>query len=222
LIPAFAVGRTQEILYLIRELEDEKAIPVLPVAVDSPMAAAATEAYSNRTEEHDEEYASILTQQRHPLRTHSMVTATSREESKKLNGATGARVIISASGMMTGGRVLHHALRMVPDPDATIVFVGYQAAGTIGRRILDGEKEVKILKQWVPVRCRVTKIGGFSAHADWKEVLHWLEGMQPGTPRETFLTHGEPEAANAMAEHIKERFGWNVRVPQYGERFELI
>ena len=222
LIPAFAVGRTQEIVYLIREMEDEKSIPVLPVSVDSPMAAAATAAYANRKEEHDEEYASVLNRKRHPLRTNSMITASSREESKKLNNATGARVIISASGMMTGGRVLHHALRMVPDPEATIVFVGYQAAGTIGRRILDGEPEVKIMKQWVPVRCRVAKIGGFSAHADWKEVVRWLEGMQTGVPRRTFLTHGEPEAANAMAGHIKERFGWNTHVPQYGERIELV
>jgi metallo-beta-lactamase family protein len=222
LIPAFAVGRTQEIVYLIRELEDEKAIPVLPVAVDSPMAAATTQAYANRKEEHDEDYTSILTQQRHPLRTHSMNTASSREESKKLNNVKGARVIISASGMMTGGRVLHHAIRLVPDPDATIVFVGYQAAGTLGRRIQDGEPEVKILGQWVPVRCRKEKIGGFSAHADWAEVLRWLQGMEGGGPRTTFLTHGEPEAANAMAGHIKEKFGWNVHVPQYGERVELI
>lgn len=222
LIPAFAVGRTQEIVYLIRELEDEKAIPVLPVSVDSPMAAAATAAYSRRKEEHDEEYASILATQRHPLRTHSMNTASSREESKKLNDDRGARVIVSASGMMTGGRVLHHALRMVPDPEATLVFVGFQAAGTTGRRILDGEPEVKILGQWVPVRCRTARIGGFSAHADWKEVLQWLEGIESGAPRQTFLTHGEPEAANAMAGHIKERFGWNVHVPQYGERFDLV
>jgi len=221
LIPAFAVGRTQEIVYLIRELEDEKAIPVLPVIVDSPMAAATTTAYANRKEEQDEEYTSILTKQRHPLRTHSMLTASSKEESKRLNNATGARVIISASGMMTGGRVLHHALRLVPDPETTVVFVGYQAAGTTGRRIQDGEREVKIMGQWVPVRCRIAKIGGFSAHADWQEVLHWLEGMQGGVPRQTFLTHGEPEAANAMAGHIKERFGWNVHVPQYGERVEL-
>jgi metallo-beta-lactamase family protein len=221
LIPAFAVGRTQEIVYLIRELEDEKAIPVLPVIVDSPMAAATTVAYANRKEEQDEDYASILTKQRHPLRTHSMLTASSREESKRLNNATGARVIISASGMMTGGRVLHHALRLVPDPEATVVFVGYQAAGTTGRRIQDGEREVKIMGQRVPVRCRIAKIGGFSAHADWQEVLHWLEGMQGGVPRQTFLTHGEPEAANAMAGHIKEKFGWNVHVPQYGERVEL-
>lgn len=222
LIPAFAVGRTQEIVYLIRELEDEKTIPVLPVTVDSPMAAAATSAYANRKEEHDEDYTSILRKQRHPLRTRSMNTASSREESKKLNDARGARVIISASGMMTGGRVLHHAIRMVPDPDATIVFVGFQAAGTTGRRILDGEPEVKILKQWVPVRCRTAKIGGFSAHADWGEVLRWLEGIEGGAPTKTFLTHGEPEAADAMAGHIKEKFGWNVHVPQYGERVELV
>jgi metallo-beta-lactamase family protein len=221
LIPAFAVGRTQEIVYLIRELEDEKAIPVLPVIVDSPMAAATTTAYANRKEEQDEEYTSILTKQGHPLRTHSMRTASSREESKQVNNATGARVIISASGMMTGGRVLHHALRLVPDPEATLVFVGYQAAGTTGRRIQDGEREVKIMGQRVPVRCRIAKIGGFSAHADWQEVLHWLEGMQGGVPRQTFLTHGEPEAANAMAGHIRDKFGWNVHVPQYGERVEL-
>src|SRR5215217_4516084 len=222
LIPAFAVGRTQEIVYLIRELEDEHAIPIVPVTVDSPMAAAATSAYANRKEEHDEDYASILTKQRHPLRTHSMSTASSKQESKRLNDAKGARVIISASGMMTGGRVLHHALRMVPDADATIVFVGYQAAGTTGRRILEGESKVKILGQWVPVRCRVAKIGGFSAHADWKEVLRWLEGMSDGTPRRTFLTHGEPEAANAMAGHIKDKFGWKVHVPGYGEKIELV
>lgn len=222
LIPAFAVGRTQEIVYLIRELEDEKAIPVLPVTVDSPMAAAATVAYSNRKEEHDEEYVSILTQKRHPLRTHSMNTASSRQESKRLNDAEGARVIVSASGMMTGGRVLHHAMRLVPNPEATIVFVGYQAAGTTGRRILDGEQEVKIMGQWVPVRCRNARIGGFSAHADWSEVLRWLGGMESGVPRTTFLTHGEPEAATAMGEHIKNKFGWNVHVPQYGEKVDLV
>jgi len=222
LIPAFAVGRTQEIVYLIRELEEEKTIPILPVTVDSPMAAAATAAYANRKEEQDEEYTSILTRQRHPLRTHSMTTASSRQESKRLNDAKGARVIVSASGMMTGGRVLHHAMRLVPDPEATIVFVGYQAAGTTGRRILDGEPEVKIMGQRVPVRCRIAKIGGFSAHADYAEVLRWLGGIESGVPRQTFLTHGEPEAANAMAAHIKEKFGWNVHVPQYGEKVELV
>jgi metallo-beta-lactamase family protein len=220
LIPAFAVGRTQELIYLIRELEDEKRIPILPVRVDSPMAAAATRAYANRTEEQDADYASVLARHEHPLQTHSMITASSREESKRLNDEQGTRIIISASGMMTGGRVLHHALRILPDSNATIVFVGYQAAGTIGRRILNGEKEVKVLGHWTPVRCRIEQIGGFSAHADWKEVLRWLEGL-PAPPRRTFLTHGEPESAQAMAAHIKERFGWTVEVPQYSERFEL-
>lgn len=220
LIPAFAVGRTQELLYLIRELEDEKAIPVVPVYVDSPMAAATTTVYGNRKEEHDEAYASVLARQQHPLRTQSLITVSSRQESKRLNDLHGVRVIISASGMMTGGRVLHHALRLVSDPDATLVFVGYQAAGTTGRRIIDGEREVRILGQRVPVRCRTARIGGFSAHADWKEVLHWLKGI-PAAPRRTFLTHGEPPAANAMAAHIKETYGWTVEVPVYGQRFEL-
>jgi metallo-beta-lactamase family protein len=220
LIPAFAIGRTQEMIYLIRELEDEKKIPILPVRVDSPMAAAATQVYSNRKEEQDEDYASILRQQRHPLRTHSMLTTSSRDESRKLNEERGARIIVSASGMMTGGRVLHHAQRFLPDPNSTIIFVGYQAAGTIGRRILEGEREVSIFKHPVPVRCRVERIGGFSAHADWKEVLRWLEKM-PQAPRLSFTTHGEPEAAAAMAQHIRESYGWKVEVPQYGESVEL-
>ena len=220
LIPAFAIGRTQELVYFIRELEDEKRIPVVPVRVDSPMAAAATQAYSHRREEQDEEYASVLAQRRHPLRTHSMLTASSREESKRLNEERGARIIISASGMMTGGRVLHHARRYLPDEKSTIVFVGYQAGGTTGRRILDGEPEVKILGQMVPVRCKIERIGGFSAHADWQEVLRWLTPVERA-PRRTFTTHGEPAAAAAMAAHINERFGWRVEAPQYGQSVEL-
>ncbi len=220
LIPAFAIGRTQELIYIIRELEDEQRIPILPVRVDSPMAAAATQVYSHRTEEQDEDYASVLAQHRHPLRTHSMVTASSREESKRLNEERGARIIISASGMMTGGRVLHHARHVLPDERATIVFVGYQAAGTIGRRILQGEREVSIFKQPVRVRCRVAQIGGFSAHADWREVLRWLKDM-PAAPRRAFTTHGEPEAAAAMAEHIRQTYGWRVDAAQYGETVSL-
>ncbi|MDQ3685672.1 MAG: MBL fold metallo-hydrolase [Acidobacteriota bacterium] len=221
LFPAFAIGRTQELIYHIRELEDEKRIPLLPVRVDSPMAAAATQIYSSRPEEQDEEYASVLAARRHPLRTHSMITASSREESKKLNDERGTRIIISASGMMTGGRVLHHALRILPDPKATVVFVGYQAAGTTGRRIVDGEREVRIMKQEVPVRCRVERIGGLSAHADWKEVLRWVEPLEKSPPRRSFTTHGEPEAAAAMRDHIIERYNWRVDAPQYGDRVEL-
>jgi metallo-beta-lactamase family protein len=150
-----------------------------------------------------------------------MLVCSTRQESKRLNDLKGARVIVAASGMMSGGRVLHHALRLLPDETATVVFVGYQAAGTLGRRVADGEKQVKVLGQWIPVRCRIEKIGGFSAHADWKEVLRWLEGM-PSAPRRVFVTHGEPEAADAMAGHMRERFGWEIEVPQYGEQFELV
>ena len=221
LIPAFAIGRTQELLYLLRELEENGKIPVLPVRVDSPMAASATQIYNRWREEHDEEYASILAKKKHPLKTHSMLMASTREESKRLNDERGTRIVISASGMMSGGRVLHHAMRILPDENATLIFVGYQAAGTIGRLIQDGAREVKIMKQMVPVDCRVEKIGGFSAHADWKGVLRWLEGLEE-PPRHVFTTHGEPDAAAAMAEHIRDRFGWTVEVPQYGQEFELV
>lgn len=220
LIPAFAVGRAQELLYLIRELEDEKKVPILPVILDSPMASKATKVYSNRLEEHDEEYVLASAGNANPLRTHSMTTSTSREDSKRLNSERGPRVIISASGMMTGGRVLHHALRILPDENATIVFVGYQAAGTLGRRVADGEREVKVLGQWIPVRCQSVKIGGFSAHADWQEVIRWLQDL-PAAPRGVFVTHGEVGSAAAMAGHIRERFGWQVEVPEHGQKFEL-
>ncbi len=220
LIPAFAVGRTQEVLYLIRELEEQKRIPILPVIVDSPMASQATQVYNRWTEEHDEEYVSILSRKQHPLRTASMRTASTRDESKQVNNMKGPRIIISASGMLTGGRVLHHATRVLPDENATIIFVGYQAAGTTGRRVQDGEREVKIMKHWVPVRCVIEKVEGFSAHADWKAVIRWLEGL-PEAPKMVFTTHGEPESATAMAEHIRERFGWNVVVPEYEQTVEL-
>jgi metallo-beta-lactamase family protein len=221
LVPSFAVGRTQELLYHIRELEDAGRIPILPVRVDSPMAAAATQIYQRNRDEQDEEYAALLEQHRHPLRTRSMLTASTREESKRLNEEKGTRIIISASGMMTGGRVLHHARRILPDERATVLFVGYQAAGTTGRKILEGARTVRIMKEDVPVRCHVERIGGLSAHADWSEVLRWLAPLEKTPPRRSFTTHGEPEAAAAMGGHIRERFGWRVDAPQYGERVEI-
>lgn len=220
LIPAFAVGRTQEVLYMIRELEEKGRIPILPVIVDSPMAAQATQIYNRWHEEHDREYASLLMQKKHPLRTASMQTAATREESKRLNEMRGPRIIISASGMLTGGRVLHHAMRILPDERATLVFVGYQAAGTRGRLIQDGAREIKIMRQMVPVRCVVEKVEGFSAHADWKAVLRWLSGLRT-TPKAVFTTHGEPASAAAMAQHIRDRFGWRVLIPGYSDIFEL-
>jgi metallo-beta-lactamase family protein len=190
------------------------------VIVDSPMAAQTTQVYNRWHEEHDDEYVSVLARRQHPLRTGSMSTASTREESKRLNNMRGTRIIISASGMLTGGRVLHHAQRILPDENATLIFVGYQAAGTPGRRIQDGEREVRIMKNWVPVNCYVEKVEGFSAHADWKAVLRWLEGLKT-TPKMVFTTHGEPDAAAAMAGHIRDRFGWNVIAPEYGQRVEL-
>lgn len=220
LIPAFAVGRTQEVLYTIRELEEQKAIPILPVVVDSPMAAEATHVYNRWHEEHDQEYASILSSKRHPLRTASMSVASSRDQSKKLNAMNNSRVIISASGMLSGGRVLHHAIRILPDKNATIVFVGFQAAGTLGRRVQDGERYVRIMKKWVDVNCYVETVEGFSAHADWKDILRWLSDLK-GTPETVFTTHGEPNALLAMAQHIREQFGWHVIVPEYQQKFDL-
>jgi metallo-beta-lactamase family protein len=208
------------LLYHIRELEDEGRIPILPVRADSPMAANATQIYQRNRDEHDEEYEALLGQHRHPLRTRSMLTASTREESKRLNEEKGPRIIISASGMMTGGRVLPHARRILPDERATVLFVGFQAAGTTGRKILDGARYVRIMKGDVAVRCHVERIGGLSAHADWAEVLRWLEPLK-AAPRCVFTTHGEPEAAAAMAAHITERFGWSVEAPEYGQTFEL-
>ena len=149
-----------------------------------------------------------------------MMTASTRDESKRLNDMRGTRIIISASGMMTGGRVLHHAMRVLPNENATVIFVGYNAAGTVGRRVQDGEPEVRIMKNWIPVRCHVEKVEGFSAHADWKAVIRWLEGLH-AAPKTVFTTHGEPDAAAAMSQHIRDRFGWNVVVPQYGQSVSL-
>ena len=223
LIPAFAMGRTQDLLYDIRELEDDGKIPVLPVRADSPMGAAATEAYLRAFEEHDEETLKLTAGKRNPFRTKSMLFTTKQADSIKLNDERGARVLIASSGMMTGGRVLHHARRILPNPEAVMCFVGYQAEGTIGRRILDGDKEVRIYKQWVPVRCKIVRIEGFSAHADYEEILQWLEPLRNHAPRRTFIVHGEPAASLAMEAHLKERFGshWTTHLPTYGEKFTL-
>ena len=123
--------------------------------------------------------------------------------------------------MLSGGRVLHHAKRILPNPDASIVFVGFQAAGTRGRRIKDGEKEIRIMRDWIPVRCHVEEIGGFSAHADWKTVLRWLNSLKDDPPKKVFTTHGEPESARAMAEKIRGEYGWNVVVPEYEQTIDL-
>lgn len=218
LIPSFAVGRTQELLYTLRQLEDAKRIPTLPVYVDSPMAIKATELYLQLTNEFDE---SLLNRaKRLSLRTHDTHFTASRADSRQLNNARGARIIISAAGMMTGGRVLHHAQRVLPDPAATLLFVGYQAVGTTGRRILEGEPEVKIMKQMFPVRCHIERVEGFSSHPDYNEILAWLEEL-PAPPRTLYLTHGEPSATQSLNQKIQQKFGWSTHIPSYGETIEL-
>jgi metallo-beta-lactamase family protein len=224
LIPAFAVGRTQELIYMIRELEDDNSIPVLPVRVDSPMASLATRTYLQCVDDQDDEYKTRMVERLQPLVTRSMQLVSSASDSKKLNEEKGARIIISASGMMTGGRVLHHALRILPDPNATMAFAGYQVEGTTGRRIMDGETEVKIMKQWTPVRCKVEKIASMSGHADWKGILEWLRQMpdaESSGPRVTYMTHGDTIPLAEMRRHIVERFKWNVEIPAHGQTVEL-
>ena len=220
IIPAFAVGRTQLLVYYLRELEDEGRIPVLPVSVDSPMGAEATRLYSRHKEDHDLDMQKIENLKRNPLATRNFNLVHGRGGSKAIAAAPGPAVIISASGMATGGRVLHHLARFLPDPASAVVFVGYQGAGTRGRRLQDGEKEVKIHGQFVPVNAHIESIGSLSAHADAAELLRWLGGFKR-PPRATFIIHGEPDSAEALRAKIVKELGWNVTIPAYKEVVEL-
>ena len=220
IIPAFAVGRTQLLVYYLRELEDEQRIPVLPVHVDSPMGAEATRLYSRHKEDHDFDMQRVENLKRNPLATRNFSLVQGRGGSKALDQEKGAAIIISASGMATGGRVLHHLERFLPDPSTTVVFVGYQAAGTRGRRLQEGEKEIKIHGQFVPVRAHIESIGSLSAHADANELMQWLGGFKRA-PRTTFVVHGEEGSAAALRDKIEKEMGWNAVVPTYKEVVEL-
>jgi metallo-beta-lactamase family protein len=220
LVPAFAVGRTQQLIYLLRELEDEQRIPSLPVYVDSPMAVLATKLYLRHTEDHDPDMRALLKEHRNPLATHQFAFASSRDESKAVSAREGSTIVISASGMATGGRILHHLRRRLPDVRNTVLFVGFQAAGTRGRRLVDGEKGVKMFGEMVPVRARIEMLDNLSAHGDWREILRWLEGFKRA-PKRVFLVHGERDAAVALKERIEERYGWLVEIPSYLQKFEL-
>ncbi len=220
IIPAFAVGRTQLLVYYLRELEEEGRIPVLPVFVDSPMGANATRLYTKHIEDHDSDMTEIVRAGRNPLATHIFSLVSGRRGSKGLNDIKGSAIIISASGMATGGRVLHHLARYLPDPASAVVFVGYQAAGTRGRRLQDGEKEIKIHGQMVPVNAHIESIGSLSAHADADELLRWL-GNFKRPPKTTFIVHGEPHSAEALGNRITKELGWSTLVPDYLEKIEL-
>lgn len=220
IIPAFAIGRTQLLIYYLRELEDEGRIPIIPVVVDSPMGSSATRFYSKHKEEHDLDMQRLADDKRNALATHNFRLVHGRAGSKELNNLRGSAIIISASGMATGGRVLHHLFHNLPDPASTVILVGYQAEGTRGRRLQNGEKTLRLLGENVPVNAHVETIGSLSAHADSNEIMRWLsEFKRP--PRQTFIVHGEPEASSSLADLIQTKLGWAVQIPQYQDVVEL-
>src|SRR5262245_14556389 len=212
IIPAFAVGRTQLLVYYLRELEEEGRIPVLPVAVDTPMGTSATRLYLKHKEDHDPDMQRFDERHINALSTRQFSLVHGRDGSKALDMSRGPAVIISASGMATGGRILHHLAHYLPDPASTVVFVGYQAAGTRGRRLLDGEKPVKIHGEMIEVRAAIERIDSLSAHADSSEIMRWLSGFKR-PPRTTFVVHGEPRSAQALHDRIASTLGWPVVVP---------
>lgn len=221
IIPAFAVGRTQLLVYYLRELEDEGRIPVLPIAVDSPMGAETTRLYSKHQDDHDLDMQRIRNLQRNPLATRNFSLVQGRSGSKALNGLQGPAIIISASGMATGGRVVHHLAQWLPDPASSVIFAGYQAEGTRGRRLQDGEKQVKIHGDWVPVRAHIESISSLSAHADSGEIMRWLGGFKR-PPRKTFVVHGELASSAVLRDLITQKLGWDVVIPNYQQVVELI
>jgi metallo-beta-lactamase family protein len=220
-IPAFAVARTQLLMYYLRELEDQQRIPHLPVFVDSPMAINVTGLYAKHTEDHDPEFTKEELEGNHdPLNMREVHMTRTVEESKKINDVVSPCIIISASGMATGGRILHHLARRLPDSRCAVLLVGYQAEASRGRALEDGAKYVRIHGEDVPVRAEVVNIGQLSAHAGKSELLRWLSSFQ-APPRQTFLVHGEPVALDALRAAITSQFHWPVTIPAYLQSFDL-
>jgi metallo-beta-lactamase family protein len=214
LVPAFAVGRAQHLLHLLAELLAAERIPPLPIFLDSPMAIEATRIFHQHDGEHkltDEQCTRMLAVAR---------PAPTPEDSKAIDARSEPMIVISASGMATGGRVLHHLKRFLPDERNVVLFTGYQTAGTRGRSLVDGAAEVKIHGRYVRVRARVEQLEGLSAHADYAELIEWLRASRL-SPRRVFVTHGEPAAADAFRRRLMDAFGWSVRVPELGESADL-
>jgi metallo-beta-lactamase family protein len=219
IIPSFAIGRVEELLYWIGRLEDERRIPVLPVYVDSPMANEALKFYSARIAELDEDMRptekNVST-----FATTRFQTVSSPQQSKELTASRRPSIVISSSGMATGGRVLHHMAAALPDQRNTILFVGYQAAGTRGRLLVDGARDVRIHGQSISVNARIARIDSMSAHADRGEILRWL-GTFPATPNRVCLVHGEPEPMDALKALLQQRLGWSAETPHHLQRLSL-
>jgi metallo-beta-lactamase family protein len=218
-IPAFAVDRTQTIMYIIRKLEDANRIPRLPVYMDSPMAISVTDLYLRHHEDHDLTFTADE-KDGNPLDAHTVHYMRTVEDSKKINDVRTPAIIISASGMATGGRVLHHIARLAPDRKNAILLAGYQAEGTRGRALEEGAKTVRIHGEDVPVGAEVINLRQFSAHAGQSELLRWLTAL-PVPPRQTYLTHGEPQASAALKAKIESAFHWRVALPQYLQTVDL-
>jgi len=221
IIPAFAIGRVEEVLYWLKLLEEDGTIPAAPVFLDSPMAIEALRFYSSRVNELDEE----LKPTGKPVAnfaTRRFQTVSSSQQSAELTASRTPAIVISSSGMATGGRVLHHLTRALPDAKNTVLFVGYQSPGTRGRSLVDGAREVKIHGAWVPVLARVDKIDSMSAHADAGEIVRWLRGFTR-PPSRTFIVHGEPPAQAALQASIAHELGagWNTYAPDYLEAAEI-
>lgn len=214
LVPSFAVGRTQHLLHLVARLHSKGRIPDLPVFLDSPMAIDATGLFCDHKDDHriseNECYAMC----------HAAQYSQTPDDSKAIDRRSDPIIVIAASGMATGGRILHHLLRFLPEERNAVLFVGYQATGTRGRSLVDGADEIKIHGQYVPVRARVVQVQGLSAHADYAELIDWLRSGKL-SPKRVFVTHGEPSAADGFRRRLKDTFGWNVVVPEDGSTWEL-
>jgi metallo-beta-lactamase family protein len=218
-IPAFAVDRTQTIMYIVRKLEDANRIPRLPVYVDSPMAISVTDLYLRHHEDHDLTFTNEEVSG-NPLDARTVHYMRTVEDSKKINGVTSPAIIISASGMATGGRVLHHIAQRAPDRRNAILLAGFQAEGTRGRSLEEGAKTLRLLGQDVPVAAEVINLRQFSAHAGKSELLRWLTGL-PAPPRQTYMVHGEPQASASLKAAIESKFKWRVTLPQYLQTVDL-
>jgi len=219
-IPAFAIGRTQLVLFTIRQLQDEGAIPKIPIFIDSPMAIEATKTVDRHDENLDIESLYLKKTGVHPIHPHKLRVYRSVEESKSLNQVRENAIIISASGMATGGRILHHLKLRLPHRKHTILFIGYQAYGTRGRTLLEGQDRVKIHGEYIPVKAKIKSISGFSAHADQDELIAWLKKFD-GTPRGLILNHGEEETLGAQKEKLGPIFKIPVHIAEFEEKFNL-
>ena len=218
IVPSFALQRAQEVLYYMNKLLLENKIPDIPVYLDSPMAIRITEVFKQYRELYDREMTQMVSQDRSPFDFPGLIMVQTSEESKQLNYLTKPAMIVAGAGMCNGGRIKHHLVNNITRPESTILFVGYQAVGTLGRSIVDGIKKVRILGQRYPVRARVTEITGFSAHADRNELLEWMSGINP---RRVFVVHGEIRSAKEFGKFLRQERGWKVNVPMYGESAAL-